>query len=350
MVAGKQAAYTVTVSNIGDATAKNVVVTDTLPVGVIFDSSSPAADDVTAQVLTFNLGDMTPGAEEVITIYVIVDATDGELTNTASATTDSTEGGQGDGNNSDSCASTVLSADVAIDTLCRPSTVVASSTYCFVVNFSNNGTADAEAVVVTDYVPAGFFKGDAFTPTSTVGTVTVDGLTVTVDVGTLAPGASGVLEICGTASDSASAAGEYTNSASVQTTSKQSDTSNDNDSCNVNLLAPDLTLDKTSVTEPVSQDFTNTAQVGANEIKEKAEDSVTDSAVTSTKLTYTLVVTNTGTADATGVILVDTLPAGVTVVENPNGGNVVGNTITWDLGTILADGGNAQVTVTVETN
>ncbi len=62
-------------------------------------------------------------------------------------------------------------------------------------------------------------------------------------------------------------------------------------------------------------------------------------------LTYTLTVTNHGPNDATGVTVMDTLPAGVTLVSAiPSQGTCTG--LSCDLGT-LANGASATVTVTV---
>jgi uncharacterized repeat protein (TIGR01451 family) len=66
-------------------------------------------------------------------------------------------------------------------------------------------------------------------------------------------------------------------------------------------------------------------------------------------LTYTVNVTNNGPADATGVTLTDTLPAGVTFVSaTPSQGSCThsGGTVTCPLGT-LANGAMASVTITV---
>ncbi|MCH2517811.1 MAG: hypothetical protein MK210_06365 [Dehalococcoidia bacterium] len=46
--------------------------------------------------------------------------------------------------------------------------------------------------------------------------------------------------------------------------------------------------------------------------------------------------------------LVDTLAAGMTIVANPAGGTLVGNVITWNLGTVAANS-STTVSVTVQT-
>ena len=91
-----------------------MAVTDTLPPEVSFVSANPIPDDVTGQVLTFNLGNIDAGASTTITINVSVDATSGTATNTASATTDSTEGGQGTSNNSAASSATIGSPDITV--------------------------------------------------------------------------------------------------------------------------------------------------------------------------------------------------------------------------------------------
>jgi uncharacterized repeat protein (TIGR01451 family) len=64
------------------------------------------------------------------------------------------------------------------------------------------------------------------------------------------------------------------------------------------------------------------------------------------RVTYTLTVTNNGTAAATGVTLTDTLPAGVTFVSATGGAMPVNGVLTFTLGN-LATGATAGVTVVV---
>ena len=321
MVAGTQAAYSITVSNTGSSTANNVVVTDTLPAQVSFVSATPAPTSQAGATLTWNLGNMAAGASTTITINANVMATSGTATNTASATTDSVEGGQGQANNSDTCSSTVKSADVTITKTC-PATATANQAATFTIDFSNSGTSNANAVVVTDDVPA---------------------------VGTMAPGASGTLTITGTANNSSAARGDYVNDAMITTTSVQSDVTNDTDSCTTKLLAPVLGLAKTSVVTQNSSSITNNASITAGDIVEQTDTSKADSVVTSSTIVYTLTYSNTGDADATGVVITDALPAGTTFVSATGGGTHAAGVVTWNIGTIAA-GTNGNVTVTVTTN
>jgi uncharacterized repeat protein (TIGR01451 family) len=69
-----------------------------------------------------------------------------------------------------------------------------------------------------------------------------------------------------------------------------------------------------------------------------------DPVYTGGELTYTLLVTNDGPDDATGVTVVDTLPAGVTFDHATVGCTAVGLKVTCDVGDLAAD---ASVTITI---
>jgi uncharacterized repeat protein (TIGR01451 family) len=92
----------------------------------------------------------------------------------------------------------------------------------------------------------------------------------------------------------------------------------------------------------------STAPVATADLAVTKTDSPDPVAVGST-LTYTVNVTNNGPADATGVMLADTLPAGATfVAATSSQGSCThsGGTVTCTLGT-LANGATASVTITV---
>jgi uncharacterized repeat protein (TIGR01451 family) len=61
-------------------------------------------------------------------------------------------------------------------------------------------------------------------------------------------------------------------------------------------------------------------------------------------ISYDITVSNKGDADATNVVLTDTIPAGVTEVLASNGGVVAGNQISWKMAS-LAAGQSSKVTV-----
>jgi len=63
-------------------------------------------------------------------------------------------------------------------------------------------------------------------------------------------------------------------------------------------------------------------------------------------LVYTISVTNFGPSSASGVVVTDTLPAGVTFVSATGGGLNNAGIVTWALGN-LGNGAVSNVTVTV---
>jgi len=63
-----------------------------------------------------------------------------------------------------------------------------------------------------------------------------------------------------------------------------------------------------------------------------------DPVVAGNNITYTLAYSNTGGADATGVVIRDTVPTNTTFVSATAGGSFGGGIVTWTLGTVIAGG------------
>jgi uncharacterized repeat protein (TIGR01451 family) len=86
VIAGENLTYTLTVSNLGPSAATGVTVTDTLPAGVEHVSTVSTRGTATHVngTVTVNLGGMSSGQTETITIVVAVPVSArGTLTNTA---------------------------------------------------------------------------------------------------------------------------------------------------------------------------------------------------------------------------------------------------------------------------
>lgn len=72
------------------------------------------------------------------------------------------------------------------------------------------------------------------------------------------------------------------------------------------------------------------------------------SAMTGQTITYTITFQNTGAGDATDVVIVDTIPAGINYVSsNPTGNNLGGGFYSWNLGFVAA-GGISTINITGE--
>ena len=72
-----------------------------------------------------------------------------------------------------------------------------------------------------------------------------------------------------------------------------------------------------------------------------------DPVVVGEKVTYTLIVTNNGESDATGVVVTDTLPDGLSYLSDDGGCTVSNQVVTCDLGTVGKNGGTATVAISV---
>nr|BAL52986.1 hypothetical protein HGMM_F04A11C04 [uncultured Acetothermia bacterium]BAL60158.1 hypothetical protein HGMM_OP4C794 [Candidatus Acetothermum autotrophicum] len=92
VLVGNNLTYTLTVENLGPATAINVVVTDTLPGSVTFVSAVPSQGSCTyaAGIVTCNLGDINNGATATITI-VVTPTVPGTILNNASVSSDTAD-------------------------------------------------------------------------------------------------------------------------------------------------------------------------------------------------------------------------------------------------------------------
>ncbi|HET8900118.1 MAG TPA: isopeptide-forming domain-containing fimbrial protein [Rhodanobacteraceae bacterium] len=100
--------------------------------------------------------------------------------------------------------------------------------------------------------------------------------------------------------------------------------------------------------DPTCSNCTTTHDVAADLVVVKTVDNATPAA--GDQVTFTLVVSNNGPSDATGVTVTDLLPSGYTWVSDvPSTGGYDHNTGVWTVGD-LANGANATLTITVTVN
>ncbi|WP_254510904.1 beta strand repeat-containing protein [Anatilimnocola floriformis] len=321
--------FTVTVSNAaGQANATGVVVTDLLPAGMTFVSSTPSVGTYNATTGVWTVGNVNAGSSATLSIVATV-TTIGAKTNTAEVTAagqtdiDSTPNNKGTAPNEDDTASAVVTpavADLSITKTVNDSTPDRNQNVVFTITLANGGPQAATNVAVTDVLPAGF----TFV-SSTPSTGTYSSTTGIWTVPTLASAANATLTITATVTT----VGVKTNIAEV-TASDQFDS----DSTPGNRATAPSEDDSASVTlTPNSTDLSVTKSV--NDIKPDIGDNIT----------FTITVSNTSTTAATNVVLTDLLPNGLTFVSsNPSQGTYVAGTGLWTIGTVAA---NSSVTLTV---
>jgi uncharacterized repeat protein (TIGR01451 family) len=186
---GQALTYTVTVTNNGPTRARQVTVTDVLPTGVTFVSTTPSQGIATVAggVLNANLGDLRIG--QTATLQVVVRPTGiGTLSNTVTVRSAETDPEPQD--NTATVTTTVnpaLPADLAISKVDLPDQVRVDRELTYRLYISNNGPGDAVGVVVTDELPQGV---EFVSASSSLGTVTQSGGTLTANIDTLAAGQS----------------------------------------------------------------------------------------------------------------------------------------------------------------
>ena len=330
VVAGGLLTYSLNVTNNGPSNATNVVVTDTLPGGTTFLTSSiPCTAGGTCTI-----GNLTSGASASFTITVRVSAS--LLSNLGASATNITNtatvnGDQFDPNsrNNTATASTLVteSADMALTKTCKPDMPAQAGTSAFCdIQVANLGVSDAQNVVVTDAI----VSNASFTVTSVTGaaascTISIGSptsATVTCSLLTVAAGGGTTIQVAFTSNNP----GDINDTATVRSTTPDPVGGNNSATGRVSFFASaDLAISKTATPNPV---------------------------VAGTNFTYTIAVRNAGPSSASNVVVKDTLPAEVRVLTvTPSVGSctagIPGNPLqplTCTIGS-MATAGSATITV-----
>jgi len=287
VVAGESLTWTIELSNTGSSVASNVAMTDTLPAGFTFVSSSVlggtaacsgAAGSVSCVIGDAPSNELAPG--ESITIDVTALLTSGSTaasaTNTASLTSDETTAVE-----ATSTTPIERVADLGLTKVASPDPVTAGATVTYTFEVTNAGPSVATGVVLTDVLPVGVqIETLPATPLCLVTTTGVD-----CAIATIAVGESVVLSIDALVSASTATATMLTNSASVSGNEPDPDSSNDTGTAPVTVeRVADIDVTKEAVGPAIAG----------------------DSAV------WTVTATNSGPSNATNVAVTDSLPSGMT--------------------------------------
>jgi uncharacterized repeat protein (TIGR01451 family) len=318
---GQSLTYTVNVTNLGPSTATGIVLSDLLPNSVAF-VSAVASQGSTSRVgtqVSANLGSLASGATATVTIVVQPSSSSiGSIIDSASVS--ALEGDPVTTNNAALTITTVKPAsDLSIAFSPIPGPVLAGQSLTYVLAVSNFGPSTASGVIVTDLLPANVA---VVSVSSSQGISGIVGSTVTATLGTLPSGNVATLTIV--VRPSALAVGQIVDAASV--TGNQSDPVLANNSTSTTTEvdpSSDVSIDITGAPDPVA--------AGQN-------------------LVYTITVTNNGPNPATGVSVVDVLPASLNFVSSlPSQGasSEVGGVVTTAFGS-LAVGASATVSITVQ--
>jgi len=314
---GGDVTYTLVATNAGPSTVTDATLTDTLPAGVDFVSATGGVTPVNG-VLTFPIGPLAPGGPATVKVTVRPRAagTFTDAARIASATADPNPGNNSNSANAIVNPAVTPTADLSVTiTAAALPAATAGQEVTYTVRVANAGPFEATNVVLTDTLPA----GSTFV-SATRGVRPVNGV-LTFPLGTLAASGGADTEAVVVR---LSAPGTVTGSVRVRS----------------DVTDPNPANNTASVTTVVGPVVTPTADLSVT-------GRAPGSAIAGRAITYSLRVANAGPFGATGVVLTDTLPAGVTFVTATGGVRPVNGVLTFPLGTPSSSGGSDAVNITV---
>ncbi len=277
---GQQITYRLLVSNLGPSDARNVVLADVAPSELLAPEYS--LDNGTTFLpwsSPLNLETIEADTSAVILIRgTVSDSAAGSIVNTAVLSSDTPDPNPDNNSSSVTVPVSAASADLSIMKTASSETVSPAETLTYTIRVSNLGPDSADAVMLTDTIPALLIDpvysldgGATFLPWAGA-----------LSLGILAPNAAETVLIRGMVSPQAS--GSITNTAFVSSTTPDPNPDNNSSSVTVPVSAAsaDLSITKTASSETVSPGGT---------------------------ITYTIRVSNLGPDSADAVMLTDTIPA-----------------------------------------
>ncbi len=264
---GETITYTLTVTNPGDFNATGIRVTDQLPSGVTFVSSSASQGSYNAPSGIWNIGTILDGDTTSVTLSIDATVNTGTLGNTIVNNASITALNETDpelNNNSASAGITVVpeSADIGISKIVDDNTPLEGQAITFTVIVTNNGPKNATNLEVIDQIPAGL---NYVSSSASIGSY--NNSTGIWDIGTLNNGAQATLVINANVAPNTEGS-TITNTANLNSMDQIDPvTSNNTGSVQVNVVTPGFPQSCNVLPSPVFEGNTLTAgtagQVGA---------------------------------------------------------------------------------------
>jgi uncharacterized repeat protein (TIGR01451 family) len=311
--AGANLTYALSYGNSGNANATGTILRHILPANTTYVGSTPAGT-LSAGVVTWSLGTLAAGAtgSAQMTVRVASPLANGTLISSAGLSIDSNE--------TTAVAAATITTSVGsspsfnLTVTDSPDPIGPGANLTYTVGYTNAGNANATGTVLTAVVPA----NTTFVSATAGGTASAG--TVTWNLGAVNAAATGSVQMV------VRVASPLANGTTIASGALSID-------CAETAAAPGPTITTSVTSAPVlsivAADAPDPVQAGAN-------------------LTYTLSYANNGNADATGVVISDTLPASTTFVSATAGGNATGSLVSWSIGSLAAGAsGSVQLVVRV---
>ena len=279
---GNQVTFTINAKNAGPDDATGVQITDLLPAGLTYVSSTISQGTYASGTGIWNVGGILNGATQTLTITATVTQA-GTILNLATKTAEN-ENDPVPTNNQSGATLNGQEADIQVVKTVDNADPNVGDTVVFTVTTTNLGPSPATGVQVTDVLPAGLTLTSAVPSAGTYNTTSG-----VWNIGNLdASGAGAVVTLTITAK--VAQPGSITNTATV-TAEDQTDPNTTNNTSSSSLSgtpSADLVVTKSG---PASATAGNT-------------------------VTYTVTIVNNGPSDAAAVSVADTTPTGLTFVSN----------------------------------
>ncbi len=315
---GDTVTFTVVAGNSGPG-AIAASVNDPVPAGLTFVSASATAGSYAPGTGTWTIGNLGVGAAPTLTLRARVNAGSAGLKIANTAVITSSGGDPNPANNTATASLTVASVDLALTKDVDLSTVNVGDTLTFTVGIVNNGPQGASSITVTDAVPAYLTYVSHSVSQGSYASGGGSWL-----VGSLTAGSTATLTL--RAQVNADAGGRsITNTASLLS-SIPVDNLAANNSAGATVLITSVDL---AISKALSNGSPNEGDT----------------------LTYTVVLPNLGPDDASGITVVDQLPAGVTYVDHTvSSGAWSPGTGAWTINSLSSGASDTlSIRVTVDT-
>lgn len=328
VIVGSRVTLTETVTNNGPDAASAVVLTDTLPTGLVNARVTAGAGTASVNannVVTAQIGTLAAGGSVTVTITgnasqqgPLVDAPgvssttlDPNFSNNATTQTITVTPAPG-----------VTGSDLAITQTASPASATLGTNLTYTLTVTNNGPVGATNVTINEFLPGGVTLVGV--QPSQGAAASVNGTLIVDNLGAIAAGASATLTVVVTPT----AAGTYTNAANVS--GNQLDSIPGNNTTSISTVINPVTVVTPSINLQLSASvFPTVGAVGAVQL-------------------FTFTVTNAGPDPATNVTIIDRIPTNAVFLlagSSQGGAATLANfVITSDVGT-LAAGASATLTV-----